>query len=45
MLLAREKATALRAVERLAGLQAQLARPPFIGLWSRREGFDSAPRI
>ncbi len=39
MLLAREKTTALRAIERLAGLQAQLARPPFIGLWSRVEGF------
>jgi Winged helix DNA-binding domain len=39
MLLAREKTTVLRAVERLAGLQAQLARPPFIGLWSRIEGF------
>jgi hypothetical protein len=40
MLLAREKATALDAIERLAGLQAQLARPPFIGLWSRLEGFS-----
>ena len=39
MLLAREKTTVVRAVERLAGLQAQLARPPFIGLWSRVEGF------
>ena len=39
MLLGREKVTVLRAVERLAGLQAQLARPPFIGLWSRVEGF------
>ena len=39
MLLAREKTTVLRAVERLAGLQAQLARPPFIGLWSRVAGF------
>jgi winged helix DNA-binding protein len=39
MLLAREKATVVSAVERLAGLQAQLARPPFIGLWSRIEGF------
>ena len=39
MLLAREKITVPRAVERLAGLQAQLARPPFIGLWSRIEGF------
>jgi hypothetical protein len=39
MLLKREKTTVLRAVERLAGLQAQLARPPFIGLWSRLERF------
>ena len=39
MLLAREKTTALRAVERLVGLQAQLARPPFLGLWSRVAGF------
>jgi hypothetical protein len=34
-LLARETTTPLRAVERLVGLQAQEARPPFIGLWSR----------
>lgn len=39
MLLRREKATALRAIERLVGLQAQEARPPFIGLWSRLECF------
>lgn len=39
MLLARETSGAVAAVERLAGLQAQLARPPFIGLWSRIEGF------
>jgi hypothetical protein len=42
MLLAREKTTVVRAVERLAGLQAQLARPPFIGLWSRIAGFEAA---
>ena len=41
MLLAREKITVVRAVERLAGLQAQLARPPFIGLWSRIAGFEA----
>jgi hypothetical protein len=41
MLLGREKTTALKAVERLAGLQAQLARPPFIGLWSRVAGFEA----
>lgn len=39
MLLAREQTAPLRAIERLAGLQAQLARPPFISLWSRLEGF------
>ena len=39
MLLAREEGTALAAVERLAGLQAQLARPPFVGLWTRLGGF------
>ena len=40
MLLSREKITALSAVERLVGLQAQQARPPFAGLWSRIEGFE-----
>jgi hypothetical protein len=39
MLLARERARVPVAIERLAGLQAQLARPPFVGLWSRLEGF------
>ncbi|HKV10389.1 MAG TPA: winged helix DNA-binding domain-containing protein, partial [Thermoanaerobaculia bacterium] len=38
-LLSREKRTVPEAVARLAGLQAQLARPPFVGLWTRLEGF------
>ncbi|EYF02659.1 winged helix DNA-binding domain-containing protein [Chondromyces apiculatus] len=40
MLLQREKVTPAAAVERLAGLQAQLARPPYLALWSRLEGFQ-----
>ncbi|HEY8548751.1 MAG TPA: winged helix DNA-binding domain-containing protein [Vicinamibacterales bacterium] len=40
MLLARERLDPLKAIERLVALQAQLARPPFIGLWSRLEGFE-----
>jgi hypothetical protein len=40
MLLARERIKPLRAIERLAGLQAQLARPPHVSLWSRLEGFE-----
>ena len=39
MLLRREAVSPVRAVERLAGLQAQVPRPPFVGLWSRVDGF------
>ncbi len=39
MLLERSAASVLDAVERLAGLQAQVARPPFVGLWTRLAGF------
>ena len=39
MLLQREPVKPATALERLAGLQAQMARPPFVGLWSRLDGF------
>jgi len=39
MLLAREKATVVSTVERIACMQAQLPRPPFIGLWARIQRF------
>lgn len=35
LLLRREPCSPVAAVTRLAGMQAQLARPPHIGLWSR----------
>nr|BFE80324.1 hypothetical protein GCM10020093_029250 [Planobispora longispora] len=39
MLLAREKSDVTTAVERLGGMQAQEARHPFAGLWTRVDGF------
>ena len=39
MLLEREEISPVAAVERLAGMQAQEAKHPFIGLWTRVEGF------
>src|SRR5690242_12379717 len=39
MLLSRGKRPVLAAVEQLVALQAQQARPPFVGLWSRLREF------
>ncbi len=39
MLLTRQPLPAAAAVERLVGLQAQLARPPYVGLWTRLRDF------
>jgi hypothetical protein len=40
MFLERADVTVVTAVERLAGMQAQEAKPPFVGLWSRLQRFE-----
>jgi Winged helix DNA-binding domain len=40
LLLERARLPVARAVERLCAMQAQSARAPYIGLWSRLAGFD-----
>ena len=39
LLLKRVRVPVVQAVERVAGLQAQLGSAPYIGLWTRLEGF------
>jgi hypothetical protein len=40
MLLAREATSVATALERLVGMQAQLSSAPYVGLWTRLEGFQ-----
>ncbi|HYN09285.1 MAG TPA: winged helix DNA-binding domain-containing protein [Vicinamibacterales bacterium] len=39
-LLERQKTSVLRVLSQLVGLQAQVARPPFVGLWTRVRDFE-----
>ena len=39
MLLEREPVSAVDAIARLVGMQAQVPRPPFVGLWTRLRDF------
>jgi hypothetical protein len=47
MLPERELVPVTEAVERLTGLQAQVPKPPYIGLWTRLRGFhrEDLPRL
>jgi hypothetical protein len=45
MLLERETTTAVAAIERLVGMQAQVARPPFVGLWTRLHAFSRSELV
>lgn len=45
LLLERHEGSVNQAIERLLGLQAQQARPPFVGLWSRVAGAELRQRL
>ena len=42
MLLGRQSLSAEKAIERLVGMQAQVPNQPYIGLWTRLDGFHPA---
>jgi DNA glycosylase AlkZ-like len=43
LLVRRSTLSPVRAIEHLVGLQAQIPNAPYIGLWTRLEGFDPGP--
>jgi hypothetical protein len=45
LLLGRADLPVVEAVERLAGMQAQEPKPPFVGLWTRLRGFARADLV
>lgn len=45
LLLERANITPLSAIKQIAGLQGQLANPPYMGLWSRLQAFQKSDLI